>query len=510
MLTSAVSLITCTILGYALQLDYTKRALQAPADMMHTTATKYAVSAETLQQACDAIRADAEAKSQKVMDLWGRHDEIDGTKLAMLFQSTYSYSADTFKIFAEDSTVFVGTGDIEQMWLRDSSVQLATYVELAAKLEANSAIRHVLESAMARQRRFILDDPYGSAFFDSHGSESSQGPNKKECPPSPSCPSCYCSACSPICGKYTYQRSFELDSLLFPILLHHFYWKQTGSTVHLDAELAQVLKTSLELMRTEQSHASKSKYFLQPLNATFLQDVGLVWSYALPSDDPVGAYYNIPENIMAAAVLKKAAEMAAGPLKAPELASQLRALSHEIDAAVKKHGIVKNNAGQEMFAFNVDGAGGHVEMDDANLPNLLWLPYFDGGHGYENDNVYKMTRQFVLSAENPNFFGNGSVRGLGSQHHSFGLTRSGYSCAGQCIWHLGLVMQGFTADSWTEKVKVMTEILSTDGDRGLLHEGFDPERPHMYNRDGFGWANSLFSQWVGQDWMALPANRQFD
>merc|ERR1719310_1355342 len=136
-----------------------------------------------------------------------------------------------------------------------------------------------------------------------------------------------------------------------------------------------------------------------------------------------------------------------------------------------------------MYASSVDGNGFHIESDDANLPNLLWLPYFDINHTYSHDPVYKATRQFVLSSGNKNFFGYKKLHGLGSPHTSLGLTKDGRSCEAACIWHLGLGTQGLTAESRDEKVNVMNEILSTDAGTNLLHEGFDVDDPAAYNRD---------------------------
>jgi len=466
------------------------------------------VTQAVLQEARKAVDQEADLESKKLEELWKGSKEVNGKKLAELFSHTYRYSIDhSYKLFGEDSTVFVNTGDIPQMWLRDSTFQLHAYLPLAAKSKEGSAIRKVLESAMARQRRFILDDPYGSAFYESHGEGYDQGPNKNECPPSPDCRNCGCARCAPACGRYTYQKDFELDSLLFPLLLHYNYWKQTGSTGHLNQELTDAMKAAVKVIRTEQNHAIKSEYYYKPMSGSFAQGIGLVWSFALPSDDQAGAVYNVPENIMAAAVLEKAAEMSEGPLKEVKLAQELKALSEEIHTAVKKYGIVKDGAGKDMYAFSVDGLGQHTDLDDANLPNLLWLPYLDYSLSLDHgtDSVYETTRKFVLSTADRNFFGANGIEGLGSQHRTDGLTRSGTVCRYNCVWHLGLAMQGLTAVNQTEKVKVMNEILTTDAGKNLLHEGFEPGEPAMYNRDEFGWADSVFAEWVLRDWTTKTA-----
>jgi hypothetical protein len=453
------------------------------------------VTQDILDEARRAVQKDAQSESEKLKELYQGSKELSSEKLASIFENTYRFSIDhSYKIFDEDKTVFVNTGDIAQMWLRDSSFQMHVYLKLAKKSAEGSAIRRVLEAAMARQRRFILDDNYGSAFYESHGPGIDEGPNKNSCPPSADCPDCSCSDCAPACGRYTYQKDFELDSLLFPLLLHYNYWKETGSTNHFNQELVDVMKASMKVMRVEQNHQSQSQYYYKPVDGQVSDGIGLVWSFALPSDDQAGSRYNIPENIMAANVLQKAAEIAEGPLKQPKLAKDMRALSAEIDAAVNKYGVVKDKDGKDMFCFSTDGKGMHDEFDDANLPNLLWLPYLKLDTSREKDSVYETTRRFVLSTQNKNYFGVGQFHGLGSQH----LTEN--NCGAECIWHLGLAMQGLTATSRAEKVKVMNELLDSDADTHLMHEGFSASDPRAFNRKEFGWADSMFAEWVLRDW----------
>ena len=98
-------------------------------------------------------------------------------------------------------------GDIPQMWLRDSSVQMSTYVQHAPLLPSFTA---VLESILQRQVRFFLGDPYGSAFFQTTGPSPNNGPNQNECAPSDLCPNCTCVECAPSCSAYTYQHDYEV------------------------------------------------------------------------------------------------------------------------------------------------------------------------------------------------------------------------------------------------------------------------------------------------------------
>ena len=65
-------------------------------------------------------------------------------------------------------------------------------------------------------------------------------------------------------------------------------------------------------------------------------------------------------------------------------------------------GIVKDPKYGKIYAYETDGYGNHVFMDDANVPSLLSIPYL----GYVNidDEIYQNTRQFILSKENPYYY----------------------------------------------------------------------------------------------------------
>ena len=123
---------------------------------------------------------------------------------------------------------------------------------------------------------------------------------------------------------------------------------------------------------------------------------------------------------------------------------------------------------------------------------------------------YNATRAFVLSDANRNYFRDDThttnYSGLGSQHHSFGLRyiTPGPQCEGECIWHLGLIMEGWTSANQTVRDEMMNLLLETGVDPNgklLLHEGFTPSDIAEYNRDWFGWADGLFSLWVMNVWL---------
>jgi meiotically up-regulated gene 157 (Mug157) protein len=65
-----------------------------------------------------------------------------------------------------------------------------------------------------------------------------------------------------------------------------------------------------------------------------------------------------------------------------------------------------------VFAYEVDGFGNSIFMDDGNVPSLLSLPYI--GYISNDDSLYLQTRKLVLSnITNPFYFSSGKFAGVG-------------------------------------------------------------------------------------------------
>ena len=73
-----------------------------------------------------------------------------------------------------------------------------------------------------------------------------------------------------------------------------------------------------------------------------------------------------------------------------------------------------------ILAYEVDGYGNQLFMDDANVPSLLALPYL--GAITLKDPLYREPRKFALSTANPYFFrGNAAGLGIGGPARGPGL-----------------------------------------------------------------------------------------
>ncbi len=175
------------------------------------------------------------------------------------------------------------------------------------------------------------------------------------------------------------------------------------------------------------------------------------------------------------------AEIATEVYADAHLAAEAAELAAEIAAGVAAHGVVEHPVHGPMYAYEVDGLGNTLLMDDANMPSLLSLPLTGGID--PADPLYLATRAFILSAENPFYFVGDHAAGIGSPH-----TPPGY------IWPIALAVQGLTTADKAEKLRLLHCLRDTTGGTGRMHEGFDPNDPTRFTRPWFSWANSMFAE----------------
>jgi meiotically up-regulated gene 157 (Mug157) protein len=192
--------------------------------------------------------------------------------------------------------------------------------------------------------------------------------------------------------------------------------------------------------------------------------------------------------MFAAAILPDLAAFARDRCDDAALAQDASALREEIRAGIETHAVVQHPRFGRIYAYETDGLGNHLLMDDANVPSLLSIPYI--GYQRADDPAYLATRAFVLSDENPYFFSGGGATGIGSPH-----------TPPRHAWPIGISMQALTATDPAEAERLLTSLAASTAGTGLMHESFDVDDPSRFTRPWFGWANSLFAEavlrWIG-------------
>lgn len=145
-------------------------------------------------------------------------------------------------------------------------------------------------------------------------------------------------------------------------------------------------------LRLEQHHETQSSYRFErdtPLASETLSrqglgpataHTGMTWQGFRPSDDACVYSYNIPGNLFVRRALLLMADLAQQVFDDDLLADAAFGLSAEIAAGVARHGIINHPIYGRIYAYEVDGLGGELLMDDANMPSLLSLP-LTGGRG---------------------------------------------------------------------------------------------------------------------------------
>lgn len=390
--------------------------------------------------------------------------------LQRLFENALPNTLDTTIIASgsdEHPDTFVLTGDIHAMWLRDSTAQVWPYLSSVGE---DRNLDRLIRGVIHRQCAQVLLDPYANAFLLTPDDDTEWASDETDMRPG------------------VHERKWEPDSLAAFLRLGAAYWRATNSLRPFDAHWRAALDLALSTLRAEQRMDGTTPYrFSRPHGdpTDFVPDGGrgaptrpngMVHGAFRPSDDASTLPLNVPVNLALAAALEAVAPLA-GAAGAEAQVAEARALAAEIRIGVGRDGTTPDG----RWAYEVDGLGGMVLMDDANAPSLLALPYL-GACG-PNDPTYLATRRWVLSGDNPWWFSGALGRGVGSPHTGPGR-----------IWPIALALQGLTAASEAERLDCIAMLRATHAGTYLAHESFDPDDPARYTRPWFAWANSLVGE----------------
>jgi meiotically up-regulated gene 157 (Mug157) protein len=401
---------------------------------------------------------------------------IADPELGWLFENCFPNTLDTTVRYSEidgQPDTFVITGDISAMWLRDSSAQVWPYLPLAKE---DPRLKRLLAGVVRRQTKCILIDPYANAF--------NAGPTGSQW-------SKDLTAMKP----ELHERKWEIDSLCFPVRLAHGYWKTTGDASCFDQAWRQAAALIVKTFREQQRLKDRGPYKFQRVSAVASDSLpnggygnpgrpcGLIHSAFRPSDDACLFPYLVPSNLFAQHALEQLAEIHSTVLGDGGFARECTAFAQELKQAIAEYTLADHPKYGRIYAYEVDGYGGRVLMDDANVPSLIALPYV--GCCPSSDGVYRNTRRFVLSGDDMYYYSGRAGNGLGGPHSGLDM-----------IWPLGLIIQAITSEDDHEIANCLAMLKATHAGTGFMHESFHKDDPTRFTRKWFAWANTMFGELI--------------
>jgi len=403
-------------------------------------------------------------------------NEIADAEIAWLFENCYPNTLDTtvkFSLKGEEPDTFIITGDINAMWLRDSTAQVWPYLHLVNKDEA---LKELFKGLINRQAGCIILDPYANAF--NHGAEGS-----------------YWETDLTEMKKELHERKWEIDSLCYPVRLSYHYWKETGDASPFGEKWQKAAKLIVQTFKEQQRKDGKGPYSFMRVTERATDTVpgqgygnpvkpnGLICSTFRPSDDATIFLFLIPSNYFALVSLRQLAEISVNIHGNAPFAAECNALADEVEAALKEFAIVRHHKLGEFIPFEVDGFGNYHLMDDANVPSLLSLPYL--GALKNDDPLYQQTRKLLLSEHNPWFSRGKYAEGIGGPH-----------VGEHMIWPMSIIMRAMTSTDKQEIRQCLGWLKRTHADTGFMHESFHKDDPKNFTRSWFAWANTLFGELI--------------
>jgi meiotically up-regulated gene 157 (Mug157) protein len=411
--------------------------------------------------------------------------KVKNPELGWLFENCFPNTLDTtvtYRVTDGKPDTYVITGDIDAMWLRDSSAQVWPYL---AFINKDAELKKLVAGVINRQATCILRDPYANAFYDDPAKVGEWKNDVTDMKPG------------------LHERKWEIDSLCYPIRLAYKYWKLTGDTSPFDAKWKTAIQSTLKTFKEQQRKDNDGPYSFQrttswatdgvPMNGFGypVKPVGLICSAFRPSDDATIYSFLVPSNFFAVTSLKQAAEMVTAISKDTTLAAELNALATEVNTALQKHAVINHPDYGKVYAYEINGFGSFNLMDDANVPSLLGMPYLDAIKN--TDPVYINTRKMLLSLNNPFFFKGTAGEGIGGPHIGKDM-----------IWPISIIIRALTSNDDAEVKQCIDTLRKTHGGTGFMHESFHKNDPTKFTRKWFAWANTLFGELLWETYTTKP------
>lgn len=429
--------------------------------------------------------------------------------LARLIENCLPNTLDTTILWHQLKTkpyeAFVVTGDIHAEWLRDAARQLSVYQPF---VRHDAELQKLILGAINTQASYINNSPYCNAFHPPSGSGVKHGDSAiDQVFPRPD-------------WSVVFECKWELDSLaLFLTLTNEYAENSGGDLSFINENWVRALEKVLVVLRrelqpsfdAETAAANRPYYSFQrqtnigsetlPLSGVgnpVNYGTGLIRSAFRPSDDATVLQFLIPANAQMVTELKRLRKgfFNAGTLPVDTERPDSWDVFYDvidqfivgISNGIERFGIHEHPVWGRVYAYEVDGYGGIVSMDDANIPSLLSLPDMGFVEDFVNDEVYLNTRKMILSKNgNPYFLKGLSFEGIGGPH--IGINNA---------WPMSLLVGMRTTDDDDEILRSLKFVMSNTATLALMHESVNVNSlgGHDFTRSWFAWCNSEFGKTI--------------
>ncbi len=410
---------------------------------------------------------------------------IADPELGWMFENCYPNTLDTtvdFEMIDGKPDTFIITGDIDAMWLRDSTAQVWPYMPL---INADKNLRLLVLGLVHRQVKCVLTDPYANAFYKDLTKESEWQSDQPT--PQPG----------------VHERKWEVDSLCYVIRLSNEYYRITGDASAFSPDWDRAMRLIVQTFKTEQRKDGHSPYRFVRRTANMIdapvfsgtgrpiRPTGMICSMFRPSDDATLYPFLVPSNVFAVQSLRQLALIYKNVLGDTAFSAECAALAEEVESAIEAYAVTSHAGFGRIYAYEVDGFGNRIFMDDANVPSLMSLAYL-GAH-QPDDPVYSNTRAFLLSDFNPWFLRGTAAEGQGSPH-----------TGKEMIWPMGIILRAMTSVDQKEIGYCLQMLRDTHAGTGFMHEAFHKDDPANFTRSWFAWANTLFGELIIKIYQERP------
>ena len=397
--------------------------------------------------------------------------------LAWLFENCYPNTLDTttdFTLQDGKPDTFIITGDIDAMWLRDSTCQVWPYMPL---IKEDAKLGLMIQGLIRRQVKCVLLDPYANAFYKDGTKVSEWNRDLPKMKPG------------------VHERKWEVDSLCYVVRLSAKYYELTQDSSVFDRDWDRAMRLIVATFKTEQRKDGQSPYrFIRTTDRMIdapvyegtgqpIRPVGMICSMFRPSDDATILPFLVPSNLFAVHVLRQLSGIYTKAVPEPTFAKECRELADEVEAAVIKWGTAEHFDYGRIYAYEADGYGNQLFMDDANVPSLMSLCYL--GYHLPQDALYQRTRKYLVSGDNPWYVRGRAAEGYGSPH-----------TGKDSIWPMGIILRALTSDDRDEVRMCLRMLKATHAGTGFMHESFNKDNPAEFSRKWFAWANTLMGELV--------------